>query len=119
MSETSVSVSFPVRKPEGLCENGEAIFKQCADHFNEVVLAFGSVARLCGFGQDPQDYYYLMRNPTWPTRGELAWSSAVGGFIALKGKIDQADYERLEYYMSLNNAGPEPQMLVLNEPAHD
>ena len=65
----------------------------CKLMFNKICIdEMGKLARLIGFGNDDEDYYYITKN----TRGEIVWESMVGGIIPLKGRISNRDYYNIE-----------------------
>lgn len=55
------------------------------------------VVRLIAVGDDGWDYCWVY----WDGR-KMSWSSCVGGFVPLKGKIDEKDYKKFvrEAYMN-------------------
>ena len=67
-------------------------------HMNEVVLDDMEVAKLVGFAEDEDDYYYKFVK----LGSGLIWSSAVGQPIPLKGTLSEEDYERVYRLFHLN-----------------
>lgn len=91
-------------------DNRTLIIEECKKHFNEPVLMHTKLGRLIGFGEDWDDYYYIVMH----MGGEVVWYSAVGGFYALdrlKGQEhvkayngeEWDDFFRLDNMLNLNN----------------
>jgi hypothetical protein len=57
-----------------------------------------TVCRLLDVVAEPEDFYWKLKQPK---RGTYL-SSCVGGWIPLKGKIDDEEYKRLEHYFNIN-----------------
>ncbi len=77
----------------------DEIFSEVEEHKRELVLdCVGELVKLIGVIEDPDDYYYEM---LYMGRGTIL-VSCVGGFIILKGKIDDEDYNRLKNMFELN-----------------
>jgi len=83
-----------------MTDNKSIILSEVNQYLNTIVLGFGdfTLYRLMGFYEDSEDYYYNMLN----IEGAFSLHSCVGGFIPLKGKIDDDDYERVENVFELN-----------------
>ena len=77
----------------------ESIIKEFEEHKGEFVITEDDkVMRLIAIGDDEFDYYWVY----WDGR-KTYWHSCVGGFIVLKNKIDEKDYERLIRIAKLNH----------------
>lgn len=83
----------------------ELLENEARNHFNEIVLCHLSLFRMVGFHEDSMDYYYRLK-PVGYGRPE-SLTSCVGGFVVLKGKIDDSDYTRLENLFGLSGCPPE------------
>lgn len=80
-------------------------------HFNEPVLFGSTLARLVGFGEDEDDFYYICIE----IGGRVVWYSMAAGFISLtrlKGQDlvishngeEWDDFHRLDKLLSYNGA---------------
>jgi len=85
----------------GKVGNKEKILKVIKQHKGELVLDLFKVVRLKGFYETEEDYYYVYEQ----IPGETFYSSCVGSFIPLKGKIDKEHYDELVRVFGLNFFG--------------
>jgi hypothetical protein len=87
---------------------GDKLEKMCRDHFNELMISFGELARCIGYGEDESDCYIITRRRD----GSIVWNTCVGGYVwldRLKGQgyvkssngEDWDDLTRLELEMPL------------------
>lgn len=79
--------------------NRELIIAEFEAHKGEFVISWDKVVRLIGIVDSiDDDYYWLFFDGR-----KLSMSSCVGGFIPLKGKIDEKDYDELIRLAKLNH----------------
>lgn len=78
------------RKPE--------ILKEIDEHRHELCLYLMDLYELIGFHEDDMDYYYEVID----IRGQTQHLSCVGGFLYLKEKLSDKEYEGLELLWKLN-----------------
>lgn len=78
--------------------NKERILEKFEKHKGEIILSFFQCFRLIGVGQDEMDYYWIYFDGS-----KLIWDSCVGGFMVLKGKIDDKDYEEMKRLCEFNH----------------
>lgn len=84
----------------------------CRLMFNHAgITAMGRVERLIGFGDDGEDFYYIIRGQD----GKIIWHSMVGAFVTLKGKINNWNYYNIDSVLELNGCPKEKKFLVLKE----
>jgi hypothetical protein len=77
----------------------ELILKEFEEHKGEFVITdTDKVMRLIAVVDDDIDYFWVY----WNGR-ETFWHSCVGGFIVLKNKIDEKDYNNLIRMAKLNH----------------
>ncbi len=78
----------------------ESILEKFEKHKGELVICdFHHVQRLIGVAEDQDDLYWVYYNG----RGKVTLSSCVGGFIPLKGFIEERHYENLKRIARLND----------------
>lgn len=98
--------------------------RECEQHFNEIMISFGEIARCVGFGEDDRDCYILCRKRD----GKIHWNTMVGGYQfldALRGSVIVkpthpkfegevwSDYSRLETHCQ--DIPIEPEFLELRD----
>ena len=76
----------------------EELQKEMEPHKGNLVLNHFEVVRLVDVVNGEDDYYWVFKSPV---RGTY-WSSCVGGWMPLKGKIAEEDYMELERVWGLN-----------------
>lgn len=82
-----------------MCDNKTLILKEFEDLKGQFVIRdFNRVSRLVSVGQDDMDYYWILYDGR-----KITWQTCVGRIIALKGKIDEADYDSLVRIAKLND----------------
>lgn len=74
------------------------ILKEIEEHRHELCLYLMDLYELIGFHEDDDDYYYEVIN----IQGQKQYLSCVGGFIYLKEKLSDKEYEGLELLWKLN-----------------
>lgn len=82
-------------------DNFKLISREVKKHRHEIVLPYHGgcqPARLEGFIDDKEDYYYVF---TCLNKG-IFLSSCVGSFVVLKNKIKGYDYKSIEKVFDLN-----------------
>ena len=81
-------------------DNKSIILSEINQYINTIILSFGdfTLYRLMGFYEDTDDYYYNLKD----IKGQFSLHSCVMGFIPLKNKIDDDDYERIESVFEIN-----------------
>jgi hypothetical protein len=80
-------------------DNGRKILSEFEEHKGQFVITDDHVVkRLVAVASDNFDYYWVY----WDGRN-IQWYSCCGGFIPLKGKIDDKHYDRLIYNAELNH----------------
>jgi len=79
-------------------DNYKRIIKEIRKHRGELVLDIFEVVRLEGFHEDEDDYYYVFKSLY---RGRF-YSSCVGEFVPLKGRLSKKEYKELERVWELN-----------------
>jgi len=71
---------------------------QFEQHKGEYIIVNDRVERFVGIGSDSEDYYYLTYNGK-----QLKWNHCLSGFVVLKGKIDNKDYNEFIRLAKLND----------------
>lgn len=79
-------------------ENLRIIKNQFKKHKGQYVINHGVVQRLIAIGTDDSDYYYIF----WDGRKTI-WSTCVGTFVPLKGKIEDKHYNEFGRIAKLND----------------
>lgn len=75
-------------------DNKEKFTKFVEQFKNSICLGHSSKpVRLLNFGEDEDDYYYIVQREN----GEVSWSSCAVPLIGLLGKLDNEDYNEIEY----------------------
>ena len=72
--------------------------KRIKPALGEIVLDGFDIVRLVGLAEDERDFYYIYIVPHMG----YVFSSCVGGYVRLKGFIDDKDYERESSIFDLN-----------------
>lgn len=86
----------------------QQILEEIELHLNEIVMSLMfHPARLVGFAEDPNDYYYILEH----VGGNRFYDSCVGQLIYLKN-LPKRDYEMLESVFDLNNSPRVDKMVV-------
>ncbi len=95
----------------GRAESRWRIIQHCRELFNDIaIIGDTDLGRVVGFGEDPSDYYYIIRTMD-PAKQEY-WASAVGaGPVSLRGKYDR--YEHTDNIFSLNRAPKAETLLIM------
>ena len=81
-----------------MSDNKTLILEQFEQHKGQFIIMNTDVVRLVAVGDDGEDYYWV----TYDGRG-THWHSCVGGFVVLKGKIDECDYNGFIRMAELNH----------------
>jgi hypothetical protein len=76
----------------------EDLKKELEPYCNTLVLDYFEVVRLVDVIDGEDDYYWV-----YDTKKGIVHSSCVGGWIPLKGKIEDENYDRLVRVWNLNN----------------
>ena len=80
-------------------ENRRKILEEFEEHKGQFVITDShDVQRLIAVGSGDWDYYWIY----WDGR-KTSWHTCVGGFIPLKGKIDDKHYDNLIRLAKLNH----------------
>jgi hypothetical protein len=87
----------------------QALEAYAKNHFNEVVVSCLDLCRLVGVASDDSDYYYILKFP-YGSRHSIAYASAVGDVMLLKGQLKDDDYDRLDRLLALNGCEPEEEV---------
>ena len=66
------------------------------------------LVRLIGFGEDDEDYYYVVKN----RQGKIWWASCVGWCYSIKHYLPEERYSQTENIFNLNGGTPEEEFLV-------
>jgi len=74
------------------------ILKEIIYNFDNLVLSMFDVARLIGFEETDEDFYYIFRGRL----GKEYGSSCVGGFYSMEGHLHPEDYDNLDRIAKLN-----------------
>jgi hypothetical protein len=86
----------------------------CRNMFNLIGVAPDDrLHRLVGFGESPDDYYYILKD----SKGKSLWCSMVGGFTPLVKRIPNRDYHNIEMGFTLNGCPPEESFILQKEPS--
>lgn len=75
--------------------------EELAPYRNTLVLNYFEVVRLVDVIDEEDDYYWVL-----DSHKGIVYSSCVGGWIPLKGKLDTKDYAELVRVWNLNNIEP-------------
>jgi hypothetical protein len=81
-----------------MTDNKTLILEHFEQHKGQFIIMGTDVVRLIAVGDDGEDYYWVTYNGR-----KTHWHSCVGGFIILKGKIDERDYNCLIRMAKLNH----------------
>lgn len=87
-----------VTKQRPMDDNLRIIKNEFKKHKGQYVINNGEVQRLIAIATDDEDYYYVF----WDGRKAI-WSSCVGTFVPLKGKIDDRHYREFGRLARLND----------------
>ena len=79
-------------------DNKTLILEQFEQHKGEFIIMGTDVVRLVAVGDDGEDYYWVVYNGR-----TFHWHSCVGGFVVLKNKIDERDYNGFIRIAKLNH----------------
>ena len=81
------------------CTNLPIILEEFKKLKGQFVITSGwRIERLVGIGTDDDDWYYLTYNGR-----KLTWNTCVGRLMALKGKLDDRDYNEFVRLAKLNH----------------
>lgn len=85
-------------KSKPMNDNLRIIKNEFKKHKGQYVINNGEVQRFIAIATDDDDYYYVF----WDGR-KAVWSSCVGTFVPLKGKIDARHYDEFGRLAKLND----------------
>ena len=83
------------KKPD---DNYTLINNEINEHMNEIGIYSTEIYRVVGFEEDVDDYYYKAIN----VYGKVHLLSCVGGFVWLKNRLNEKEYDGLDIVFKLN-----------------
>ena len=72
--------------------------KEVEQHRGELCFDLLDLVELVDFGEDDEDYYYIVRT----RQGKIYWTSGVTIPVWLKNQLTEVDYNRLKYLWDMN-----------------